>query len=56
MAKDKGEMYIEFDKEHDLAGMRFQYQDERGFIIFNNSELFSGTKKKKDHRIIFHKI
>jgi len=45
VAKSEGDMYIEFDKEHDLAGIRFQYRDERGFIIFNNSELFSGNKK-----------
>jgi thiol-disulfide isomerase/thioredoxin len=45
VAKDEGDIYIEFDKKHDLSGMRFQYRDERGFIIFNNSELFTVNKK-----------
>ncbi|TCC90151.1 TlpA family protein disulfide reductase [Pedobacter frigiditerrae] len=45
MAKDEGEMYIEFNKEDDLAGMRFQYDDSRSTVIFNNAELFNGNKK-----------
>ena len=45
VSKTEGEMYIDFAKENDLAGMRFQYEDAQGFIIFNNSELFNGKKK-----------
>jgi len=47
VSKAEGEMYIDFAKENDLAGMRFQYEDAQGFIIFNNSELFNGNKKTK---------
>lgn len=49
ISKDEGEMYIEFTKESELAGMRFQFENEQGFSIFNNSELFNG--KKKTHTI-----
>ncbi len=45
VSKAEGEMYIDFAKENHLAGMRFQYEDAQGFIIFNNSELFNGKKK-----------
>ncbi len=47
ISKTEGEMYVEFAKEHDLAGMRFQYEDAQGFLIFNNAELFNGKKKTK---------
>ncbi|WP_316821927.1 TlpA disulfide reductase family protein [Pedobacter gandavensis] len=45
--KTEGEMYIDFAKENDLTGMRFQYKDAQGFIIFNNSQLFNGNKKEQ---------
>jgi len=45
ISKTEGEMYVDFAKENNLAGMKFQYEDSEGFIIFNNSELFNGTKK-----------
>jgi len=47
VSKTEGEMYIDFAKESDLVGMRFQYQDEQGFVIFNNAELFNAKKKTK---------
>jgi peroxiredoxin len=47
VSKAEGEMYIDFAKENDLAGMRFQYEDTQSFTIFNNAELFNGNKKKQ---------
>jgi peroxiredoxin len=46
-AKSEGEMFVDFGKENDLVGLRYQYMSSEGFSIFNNSELFGGDFKKK---------
>lgn len=43
--KSGGDMYIDFNKEHDLVGFRYQYKHAGGFSIFNNAELFDGLNK-----------
>ena len=52
VSKTEGKMYIDFAKESDLVGMRFQYQDEQGFVIFNNAELFNAKKKTKTMTVV----
>lgn len=47
VAKTEGDMFIDFAKEQDLAGMRFKYEDDRGFSIFNNAEFFSANQQSK---------
>lgn len=39
-SKSKGEMYIDFSKENDLVGFRYQYRDSSGLSVFNNAEAF----------------
>jgi peroxiredoxin len=39
-SKSEGSMYIDFSKEYDLAGFRYQYKDQNGFSVFNNSGFF----------------
>ncbi len=39
-SKSEGEMYIDFSKENDLVGFRYQYKDQDGFSVFNNSGFF----------------
>lgn len=39
-SKSEGSMYIDFNKEYDLAGFRYQYKDQKGFSVFNNSGFF----------------
>lgn len=47
----QGEMYIDFGKENDLTGFRYQYKDETGFSVFNNAELFETSEEDKTIRI-----
>ncbi|GEN75357.1 TlpA disulfide reductase family protein [Chryseobacterium hagamense] len=39
-SKSEGSIYIDFNKEYDLAGFRYQYKDQNGFSVFNNSGFF----------------
>lgn len=39
-SKSEGRMYIDFSKEYDLAGFRYQYKDQNGLSVFNNSGFF----------------
>lgn len=41
-SKSEGQMYVDFGKENDLVGFRYQYRDSVGFSIFNNSGIFDG--------------
>ena len=52
--RDSGNMYVEFDKVHDVAGFRFQHVDSRGFAIFNNSEIFYGNSTNKTLIVTHH--
>ena len=52
-SKSEGEMYVDFSKENDLVGFRYQYQDSVGFSIFNNAEVFDGTTKNKTISITY---
>lgn len=44
--KSEGEMYIDFDRQNDLAGFRYQYKDDQGFSIFNNTEIFDALSSQ----------
>ncbi|WP_295201685.1 TlpA disulfide reductase family protein [uncultured Chryseobacterium sp.] len=46
-SKSEGEMYIDFSKENDLAGFRYQYRDATGFSVFNNAELFETSAEDR---------
>lgn len=46
-AKSEGDMFVDFGKDNDLVGFRYQYRYADGFSIFNNSELFEGDYKNK---------
>ena len=46
-SKSKGEMYVDFDKDNDLVGFRYQYRDSASFSIFNNAEAFDGNIHNK---------
>lgn len=41
-SKSERQMYVDFGKENDLVGFRYQYRDSVGFSIFNNSGIFDG--------------
>ncbi len=49
--KSEGNIYIDFSKNNDVAGFRYQYVDERGFTIFNNTEAFTSNAKAKTMRV-----
>ncbi|MGY4536397.1 peroxiredoxin [Mucilaginibacter sp. UYNi724] len=51
VSKAEGDMYIEFGKENDVAGFRFQYFSAEGFSIFNNAEIFDGNIKDKKLKV-----
>ncbi len=51
LAKDSGKMYVDFAKANDIAGFRYQFRDERGFAIFNNSEVFNASTTDKTIRV-----
>lgn len=46
-SKSEGEMYVDFSKENDLAGFRYQYRDETGLSVFNNTELFETSAEDR---------
>lgn len=46
-AKTEGDLFVDFGKENDLVGFRFQFIQSDAFSIFNNSEIFNGTLKTK---------
>lgn len=50
-SKSEGEMYIDFSKENDLVGFRYQYKDETGLSVFNNAELFETSEDDKTIQI-----
>ncbi|WP_346985815.1 TlpA disulfide reductase family protein [Chryseobacterium sp. POE27] len=50
-SKSEGEMYIDFSKENDLTGFRYQYKDETGFSVFNNAELFETSEEDRTIQI-----
>lgn len=50
-SKSEGKMYINFGKENDLAGFRFQYKDKEGSSVFNNSEFFDTLEDNMTIRI-----
>ncbi|MBB2147970.1 TlpA family protein disulfide reductase [Pedobacter gandavensis] len=45
--KSEGDLFVEFGKENDLVGFRYQFIQPDGFSIFNNSEIFNGDVKSK---------
>ncbi|MFY7815497.1 MAG: TlpA family protein disulfide reductase [Chryseobacterium taeanense] len=46
-SKSEGEMYVDFSKENELVGFRYQYKDETGFSVFNNTELFETSEEDR---------
>lgn len=46
-SKSSGEMYLDFSKENDLVGFRYQYQDSAGLSVFNNAEAFDVNIHRK---------
>ncbi|PST83675.1 hypothetical protein C7T94_14175 [Pedobacter yulinensis] len=52
LSKSGGNMFVDFDKENDLVGFRFQYTSTDGFSIFNNEELFIGNSKTRTIKVI----
>ena len=54
VSKSQGDMYIDFDKENDLVGFRYQYINADGFSIFNNTEIFNGQSKEKLISVMRH--
>lgn len=50
--KGEGNMYLEFNKEFDLAGFRYQFQDDQGISVFNNSEIFNCSISEKGMTVI----
>lgn len=50
-SKSEGEMYIDFSKENDLTGFRYQYKDETGISVFNNAELFETSEEDRTIQI-----
>lgn len=46
-SKSEGDMYIDFNRDHDLAGFIYQYKDATSFSVFNNSEIFYGDVQEK---------
>ncbi|MDQ1096786.1 MULTISPECIES: TlpA family protein disulfide reductase [Chryseobacterium] len=50
-SKSEGEMYVDFSKENDLAGFRYQYRDTTGFSVFNSTELFETSAEDRTIQI-----
>ena len=46
-SKSSGEMYLDFSKENDLVGFRYQYRDSIGLSVFNNAEAFDVNTHRK---------
>ena len=46
-SKSSGEMYLDFSKENDLVGFRYQYRDSAGLSVFNNAEAFDVNSYRK---------
>ena len=46
-SKSSGEMYLDFSKENDLVGFRYQYRDSSGLSVFNNAEAFDVNTHRK---------
>lgn len=47
VSKAEGDMYIEFGKENDVAGFRFQYFSADGFSFLTTRRFLTGTSKTK---------
>jgi peroxiredoxin len=47
VSKAAGKMFVDFGKEDDLVGFRYQYSTDGAISIFNNSEIFGIDTKEK---------
>lgn len=45
-------MYLDFSKENDLVGFRYQYRDSAGLYVFNNAEAFDVNIYRKTINIV----
>jgi peroxiredoxin len=47
ISKAEGDMYVDFGKENDLVGFRYQYAADSSLSVFNNAEAFNTDAKAK---------
>lgn len=54
VSKAEGNMYVDFGKENDLVGFRYQYSADSAMSIFNNAEVFDTNLREKTIRVAHH--